>query len=112
MGSGVFMGCYKQLNTINIPAGLSVIPKEIFMDCPLMSIVIPETITAIGDTAFHGCEELTEVYYEGTEEKWNILTIGYNNDFLISATRYYYSESQPTTSGNYWHYVNGVPTKW
>jgi hypothetical protein len=25
---------------------------------------------------------------------------------------YHYSESQPTTDGNYWHYVNGTPTIW
>ncbi len=36
---------------------------------------------------------------------------GYNNK-LLNATRYYYSATAPTTSGNYWHYVNGKPTPW
>jgi hypothetical protein len=33
---------------------------------------------------------------------------------LTSATRYYYSESQPTDEGNYWHYsTDGVtPVVW
>ena len=25
---------------------------------------------------------------------------------------YYYTEIKPTESGNYWYYVDGVPTKW
>jgi hypothetical protein len=29
-----------------------------------------------------------------------------------SATVYYYVEQQPAESGNYWHYVDGVPTPW
>ena len=30
----------------------------------------------------------------------------------LQKRRYYYSETAPTDSGNYWHYVNGVPTIW
>ena len=32
--------------------------------------------------------------------------------YLSSATRYYYSATPPTSSGNYWHYVDGVLTEW
>ncbi len=38
--------------------------------------------------------------------------MGYSNSNLTSATRYYYSETTPTEAGNYWHYVDGVPTPW
>ena len=32
---------------------------------------------------------------------------------LIGTTVYYYSETEPESSGNnFWHYVNGVITKW
>ena len=31
---------------------------------------------------------------------------------VVNATKYYYSENQPTTSRTYWHYVDGVPTLW
>ena len=34
------------------------------------------------------------------------------NKDIEATTIYYYSETQPTTSGNYWRYVNGVPTAW
>jgi len=55
------------------------------------------------------------VYYEGTEEEWARVNINneYNaNKALNNATKYFYSENEPTTEGNYWHYVDGVVTKW
>jgi hypothetical protein len=49
----------------------------------------------------------------GTEEDWNKIDIDENyNLYFICATRYFYSETQPIESGNYWHYVDGVPTPW
>lgn len=34
------------------------------------------------------------------------------NNSLTSATKYFYSETEPTDDGNYWRYVDGVPTVW
>ena len=49
-----------------------------------------------------------------TAEDWAKISIdSYYNSSLTKATRYYYSETRPTnTTYQYWHYVNGVPTKW
>jgi hypothetical protein len=56
---------------------------------------------------------LTSVYYKGTAEEWNETSIGDSNYYLISATRYYYSETKPTEEGNYWHYdENGKVSVW
>ena len=62
------------------------------------------------------------VFYRHTEEEWQQATIEYtfNKDAPLRladcygdyATHYFYSETQPTTEGNYWHYVDGVPTPW
>jgi hypothetical protein len=43
---------------------------------------------------------------------WKGIEIDSNNSKLTSATLYYYSETTPAESGNYWHYVDGVPTPW
>ncbi len=32
--------------------------------------------------------------------------------YFFLATNYFYSETKPTNTGNYWHYVDGVATKW
>ncbi len=95
-----------------IPNGVTSIGNYAFRVCRnLTSITIPDSVTSIGDWAFYGCSSLTSVYYHGTESEWAEISIDSNSD-LPSATRYYYSESQPTDGGNYWHYVDGVPTVW
>jgi len=55
---------------------------------------------------------LAEVFYAGSAADWSSITVGEDNYQLTSATRYFYSEEEPTESGNYWHYVDGVPTVW
>ena len=65
---------------------------------------------------FDNCSKLTSVYYGGTAEDWAKISIdSYYNAGLTSATRYYYVENEsdlPDDDGNYWHYVDGVPTVW
>lgn len=88
-----------------------------FWNCSdLTSVVIPDSVTSIGSSAFRDCNSLTSVYYKGAVEDWSGITIdnsnGYN-DKLINATRYYYSETEPATTGNYWHYdENGEVAVW
>ena len=78
----------------------------------LTSIVIPDSVTSIGNSAFSNCRSLTSVYYKGTANEWSNIAIN-SNTSLTNATRYYYSETQPTTSGNYWHYdENGNVVIW
>lgn len=82
----------------------------------LEDIVIGKGVKNIGDFAFSYCESLNKVYYKGTESEWNSINIpnlNYNsNKYLLNATRYYYSDTKPTTSGNYWHEVDGEIFEW
>jgi len=67
----------------------------------------------INDYAFYNFYYLISVYYKGSKTEWENLSIGECNDYLMFATMYYYSEEEPTdTTNNYWHYVDGVITKW
>ncbi|MBQ8311310.1 MAG: leucine-rich repeat protein [Clostridia bacterium] len=78
----------------------------------LTDIVIPDSVTRIDDSAI-SWSSLTSVYYGGTAEDWSKISIGdvtyklFGTDYI-----YYYTEIEPTEDGNYWHYVDGVPTKW
>ena len=58
-----------------------------FKDAEFETVFIPDTITEIGANAFEGCDYLETVNYIGTEEQWNAITIGENNDALVNADK-------------------------
>ncbi len=111
IGGYAFYNC-RSLTSIVIPDSVTSIEYGAFYICrSLTNVTIGNSVTSIGYDAFSGCN-LKEVYYTGTSTQWDAISIDSPNPALISATRYYYSETQPTSTGYYWHYVNGVPTKW
>ncbi|MBP3605845.1 MAG: leucine-rich repeat protein [Clostridia bacterium] len=113
IGSDAFNGC-TNLTSVVIPNSVTIIGTRAFLGCTsLASITIPDSVTSIGSYAFYGCSSLTSVYYNGTEGEWSEISIGSSNSSLTNATRYYYSETEPTEEGNYWHYdENGEITVW
>jgi hypothetical protein len=105
--------CGTGITNIVLPNSFERIKAYAFFGCSsLTELVIPHSVTKIGMHAFRGCTAFDTVYYCGTREEWKQVFIGSYNDVLTSATCYFYSETAPTWAGNYWHYVNGVPTKW
>lgn len=94
--------------------GLSKIARYAFAGSnELINIEIPVSITEIQSHAFDGCEYIESVYYCSDEEKWSHISIEETgNNYLLSAPLYYYSETEPTIKGNFWHYIDGIPTIW
>ena len=114
IGNYAFEMCTSLMSVV-IPNGVTSIGNCAFEVCTsLTSVVIPDSVTSIGYLAFCDCSNLTSVYYGGTESDWTNISIGYfNTDLTFSAHRYYYSETQPTEEGNYWHYdEEGNPVGW
>ena len=76
---GTFAAC-TSLESITIPDGVTSISEEAFYGCSsLTSIVIPDSVTSIYQEAFSECSSLTTVYYTGTEEQWNSISIQLSN---------------------------------
>ena len=115
IGNGAFSGC-TSLTSVIIGDSVTSIGSHAFSDCDsLTSVVISDNVTSIGDFAFYKCYSLTTIYYKKTSIDYKPISIGRNNDMYVTATNYIYVEKQadvPTDGGNYWHYVNGVPTPW
>ena len=114
IGDNAFDNCTNLTNVIfGKNSQLTSIGKSAFFDChSLSSIEIPSGVTSMGALVFTSYYyNLKTIYYGGA----NILdwrNIEGIDNVPSSATIYYYSEEQPTTTGNYWHYVNGIPSKW
>ena len=51
----------------------------------MTSVVIPKHITHIGLQTFDDCDNLTKVYYKGTESEWNSIVIDSGNNALLNA---------------------------
>ena len=113
IGVYVFENC-TSLTSVVIGDGVTDIGNYAFENCTsLTSVAIGDSVTSIGQGAFCNCNSLTSVYYKGTAEEWGNITFATDNAPLQDTTRYYYSETEPAATGNYWHYdENGEIVVW
>ena len=89
IGEYTFSGC-TSLTSVTIPDGVTSIGKEAFYNCTsLTSVTIPDSVTSICYAAFSNCKSLTNVYFTGTEEAWNGITIDGGNNALKNANIHY-----------------------
>ena len=103
IGDSAFYGCSSLTNVV-IPNGVTTIGDSAFYDCSsLTSVVIPNNVANIGTQAFYGCNKLKQVFYKGTAEDWNGIILG-DSALPANFDLYYFTESEPTDNGNYWHY--------
>lgn len=105
----------RNLQKIHIAEGVKEIRQYAFDGCTEISeVIIPASMETIGFQAFNDCNtaKLTKIFYGGTSEEWKAIAISSGNYPLTAATVYCYAETEPSTAGNYWHMVDGVPTVW
>lgn len=111
IGDMAFEYC-SSLTTIILPDGLTKIGQYSFNGCQSLSwIVLPSSLDTIRHDAFSS-SNVIKMFYKGTESQWSSITFEDNIDDSQKTQVYYYSETKPTGSGNYWHYVDDVPTVW
>ncbi len=139
IGSGAFDGC-TGLAEVIIPGSVQTVGTSSFQDCTNLSRTVflsgvyqktignsafsgctnLETVEILGDVrtvksnAFAFCASLSSVYYISSESNAERISIASNgNSYLTDATWYYYSKTEPTASGSYWHYnEDGEITLW
>lgn len=86
-----FDGC-SSLASIVLPGSIVTLGRGAFTNCTsLASISIPLSISSIEYAAFSSCSALKDVYYVGSEDQWNTISIGDKNDPLLNAAIHYKS---------------------
>ena len=125
-----FSGCTK-LKAVTIGCGVEYISNA-FVNCTSLTTVIInphkseeynwDTQTteirvslSIWNNAFKNCSKLETIYFKGTQAEFAQININSEgNTSFTDAMVYYYSETKPTTDGDYWHYdTDGVtPVLW
>lgn len=111
---GVFSGCVA-LSSFIIPSSVTVIDSNSFAGCTsLPHLVIPTTVRTINKNAFINIGASFKLFLMNTTgslpsnyaSDWNADGVSGHYDY------YFYSETMPTESNRYWHYVSGVPSVW
>ena len=124
IGNSAFDKC--NFEKITLPSTLVEIDNYAFYMCYNLTInYIPSNVTRIGEQALRGVtlnnvvlkdidiaydafmECNGNIFYYGDEFSWLNKMLNFNYDNV-----YFYSDTEPTSSGNYWHYVDGEPTIW
>ena len=69
-----------------IPDGVAKIGRYAFVCCrQLTSVELPDSLKHIDSNAFMWCESIANVYFNGSKEQWDSVTIGFDNDPLTNA---------------------------
>ena len=107
IGSSAFCDC-TSLKNVEIPSGVNNLANDLFKNCiSIESIAIPDCITSIKLSAINNCPNLKAIYYKGKRKRNES-----NSKKIGAAIVYYFSEEQPAIAGDYWHYVEEIPTIW
>ena len=98
------------VKVLNVPEGVTTIGFYTFGGSDVECLILPSTLTEFYTPAISNCP-LKQVFFRGTEEA---CPQGLLNqvETETSATIYFYSETEPTEEGNFWHYVDGKPVIW
>ena len=84
------------IKCVELSEGITSIGIYAFDDCTALSVVeLHDSVKLIGQSAFRGCTNLTDVYYSGTQEQMNKITVErYNNDILDAKLHLNYQKTE------------------
>ncbi len=90
---------FSSIKSIVIPNGVTSIEGATFAYCEsLKEITIPASVKNIGYDVFNYCRLLKDVYFQGSEEEWNNITIMDNsNEVLLNVKIHFLEESEQPT---------------
>lgn len=129
-----FSGC-TSITSIALYTGLNSIREDAFKNCTGIittengvdyiqgwvveadksaeSVIISKDTVGIADGVFDKNSSIKTIYYMGLYTDWTKVKQNLTSNVQIkSASVYFYREIAPFSEGNFWHFVDGVPTPW
>lgn len=107
IGKQAFNFCYK-LRKIVVGDGVVEIGERAFDRCEILgNVILGASVQTVGENAFNRDSYLLSdgnIYYKGTAEDFSRIAFADGNSNLTGALKYYYAETKPAESGNYWYY--------
>ena len=107
IGSTAFDGC-TNLKNVKLPYDLNTLEIYTFYRCKnLETVTIPQNLTKIENYAFYLegsfmslTKSIKDVYYQGTQESWNNITVGSLNANLTTANIHFITLGDADSSGS------------
>nr|MDE7105626.1 leucine-rich repeat domain-containing protein [Anaeroplasmataceae bacterium] len=100
-------GEWIEVQEIKIPSSITKLTANVFSGYTAsICIIIPDTVKSINTYSFSNCKAIVLCESSKINTTWETT---FNNN---KVSYYWYSETEPTSSGNWWHYVDGVPVIW
>lgn len=94
IGRDAFFGCSK-LENLTIKGAERLYAKSFSCCNSLKNIYLSKNLKTVYNGAFDETDNIENIYYEGSEEEWNAVTILPNNDALKKANVYFNSTEIP-----------------
>lgn len=96
---------WTEVTEITVPDTVAKIGQYVFYGFSgITKLIIPDSVEEIYVSSYSGCQNLSGIYYEGTEQEWNNICNKMSSSEDDSANKYFYSESRPTLAD----YINGL----
>ena len=93
-------------SSYQIPSGVEIIGEGAFeWRSRLRSISIPQSINTIETLAFSKCFNISDIYYQGTEDQWNEIQIADFNQWNENVTIHYNSYLNDENEDRIGHFV-------
>lgn len=89
INNAAFSGC-SSLESVSVPESVTTIDTYAFRLCTnLKTLNLGSNLQSINTGAFNKCTALTDVYYNGSEAKWNTVSVASANEGLTNATMHF-----------------------
>ena len=73
----------------NVPATVTVIGENAVQSSTLKSVFLSANVTTVEKAAFQDCTALTDVYFAGTAQEWEEVSVASQNSPLLGATMHF-----------------------